>query len=94
MHMVCSIFGVFACIVDVIRCYATCFTRSTFFAFQEASSYKIAARPERRRQFQKELASSVDVAFGLLASCLSFEELREQVLIYSNTVIFLEHAVC
>lgn len=60
---------------------------------QEASSYKIAARPERRRQFQKELASSVDVAFGLLASCLSFEELREQVLDAFASWLRLSHGI-
>eukprot|EP01018_Ginkgo_biloba_P004333 Gb_28911 [translate_table: standard] len=47
---------------------------------QEAYSYKIAARPERRRQFQKELVASVEVAFNLLSSCLTVEDLHEQVL--------------
>ncbi|KAH9299652.1 hypothetical protein KI387_031334, partial [Taxus chinensis] len=47
---------------------------------QEAYSYKIAARPERRRQFQKELVASVEVAFNLFSSCWAVEELREQVL--------------
>ena len=52
---------------------------ASFFNFQEAHSYKIAARPERRRQFEKELISSIEVAFSLLTACLSFEELKEQV---------------
>lgn len=60
---------------------------------QEASSYKIAARPERRRQFQKELISSADVAFGLLASCLSFEELHEQVLDAFSSWLRLSHGI-
>uniref|UniRef100_A0A1D1YRE4 Transportin-3 n=1 Tax=Anthurium amnicola TaxID=1678845 RepID=A0A1D1YRE4_9ARAE len=47
---------------------------------QEAFSHKIAARPERRRQFEKELVSSVELALNLLAACLRFEELKEQVL--------------
>ncbi|KAK1306879.1 hypothetical protein QJS10_CPA10g01680 [Acorus calamus] len=47
---------------------------------QETCSYRIAARPERRRQFEKELSSSVDTALGLLSACLSFNELKEQVL--------------
>ncbi|KAJ6817034.1 transportin MOS14 isoform X2 [Iris pallida] len=47
---------------------------------QEALSYKIAVRPERRRQFEKELASSAEVALGLLTACLGFDELKEQVL--------------
>nr|XP_010906804.1 transportin MOS14 isoform X1 [Elaeis guineensis] len=47
---------------------------------QEAFSHKIAARPERRRQFEKELISSAEVALGLLTACLGFDELKEQVL--------------
>ncbi|GLJ36877.1 hypothetical protein SUGI_0745270 [Cryptomeria japonica] len=47
---------------------------------QEAYSYKIAAHPERHRQFLKELVASVEVAFNLLDSFLAFEELHEQVL--------------
>lgn len=47
---------------------------------QGASSNKIAVHPERRREFQKELVSSAELSFGFLASCLSFEELHEQVL--------------
>ncbi|KAG0561064.1 hypothetical protein KC19_9G034400 [Ceratodon purpureus] len=49
---------------------------------QEANSYKIAVRPERRRQFHRDLVSSVQDAFELLSSCLSGGsiQLREQVL--------------
>ncbi|XP_024544223.1 transportin MOS14 [Selaginella moellendorffii] len=48
---------------------------------QEAYGTKVTARPERRRQFQKELAMSVQDAFALLGSCLrSSDGLREQVL--------------
>ncbi|PKA55080.1 hypothetical protein AXF42_Ash003717 [Apostasia shenzhenica] len=47
---------------------------------EEAFSYKIAARPDRRRQFEKELASSAENAFSLLSICLIFNELKEQVL--------------
>lgn len=60
---------------------------------QEASSYKIAARPERRRQFQKELVSSAEVSFGLLASCLSFKELHEQVLDAFASWLRLSHGI-
>eukprot|EP01018_Ginkgo_biloba_P002740 Gb_11037 [translate_table: standard] len=60
---------------------------------QEAYSYKIAARPERRRQFQKELVSSVEVAFSLLNSCLSVEELREQVLDAFSSWLRLSHGI-
>ena len=38
---------------------------------QEAYSHRIAVRPERRRQFQKELVSSVHDAFRLLTDLLS-----------------------
>ncbi|XP_020519422.1 transportin MOS14 isoform X2 [Amborella trichopoda] len=47
---------------------------------QEACSYKTAARPERRRQFQKELLSSMETALNLLTYCLRSNELQEQVL--------------
>lgn len=48
---------------------------------EEANSYRIAARPERRRQFEKELASSAKCVFSLLMACLNFdEELKDQVL--------------
>ncbi|KAL3676845.1 hypothetical protein R1sor_026793 [Riccia sorocarpa] len=49
---------------------------------QEAQSYKISVRPERRRQFQRELVESVQDAFSLLTSCLrdGAPQLREQVL--------------
>ncbi|RZR92965.1 hypothetical protein BHM03_00021348 [Ensete ventricosum] len=46
---------------------------------QEAHSYKIAARPERRRQFEKELISSAEVALSLLTACLGFDNFKEQV---------------
>ncbi|KAL5722448.1 Transportin mos14 [Ranunculus cassubicifolius] len=47
---------------------------------EEAYSHKIAARPERRRQFEKELVSSVRVALDVLTACLSRNEFKEQVL--------------
>ncbi|THU56155.1 hypothetical protein C4D60_Mb11t14270 [Musa balbisiana] len=47
---------------------------------QEAHSYKIAARPERRRQFEKELISSAEVALSLLTACLGFDNFKEEVL--------------
>ncbi|VAH04317.1 unnamed protein product [Triticum turgidum subsp. durum] len=47
---------------------------------QETSSYKIAARPERRNQFENDLCSSANVALSLLTACLGFDELKEQVL--------------
>ncbi|XP_020574116.1 transportin MOS14 isoform X2 [Phalaenopsis equestris] len=47
---------------------------------EEAYNYRIAARPERRRHFEKELASSVKTAFSLLTACLNFCELKYPVL--------------
>lgn len=46
---------------------------------QEVLNYKIAARPERRRQFEKELTSQMEVALNILTACLSISELKEQV---------------
>ncbi|XP_062200572.1 transportin MOS14-like isoform X2 [Phragmites australis] len=47
---------------------------------QETSSYKIAARPERRRQFESNLCSSANVALNLFTACLVFDQLKGQVL--------------
>ncbi|GAB2240674.1 hypothetical protein Droror1_Dr00021192 [Drosera rotundifolia] len=47
---------------------------------EEIFNYRIAARPDRRRQFEKELTSSMEVAFGILTACLNADELKEQVL--------------
>ncbi|KAL9270842.1 Transportin MOS14-like protein [Drosera capensis] len=47
---------------------------------EEIFNYRIAARPDRRRQFEKELTSSMEVAFGILTACLKADELKEQVL--------------
>lgn len=60
---------------------------------QEASSYKIAVRSERRRQFEKELSSSAEVACRLLTACLGFEELREQILESFASWIRLNHGI-
>ncbi|OEL21061.1 Transportin MOS14 [Dichanthelium oligosanthes] len=46
---------------------------------QETSSYKIAARPERRRQFESDLCSSANVAINLLTACMAIDQLKEQV---------------
>nr|CAD1836172.1 unnamed protein product [Ananas comosus var. bracteatus] len=60
---------------------------------QEAYSYKIAARPERRRQFEKELISSAEVALTLLTACLGFDGLKEQVLEGFASWLRLSHGV-
>ncbi|XP_077219523.1 ARM repeat superfamily protein isoform X2 [Tasmannia lanceolata] len=60
---------------------------------QEVFSHKIAARPERRRQFEKELISSVEVALNLLTACLSFNELKDQVLEAFASWLRLSHGI-
>ncbi|CAN1753553.1 Transportin MOS14, partial [Linum perenne] len=47
---------------------------------EETFNHKIAARPERRRQFEKELTSQMEVALSILTTCLKINELKEQVL--------------
>lgn len=47
---------------------------------EEVFNYRISARPERRRQFEKELTSAMEVALSLLTACLNASELKEQVL--------------
>uniref|UniRef100_A0A803M1F3 Exportin-1/Importin-beta-like domain-containing protein n=1 Tax=Chenopodium quinoa TaxID=63459 RepID=A0A803M1F3_CHEQI len=47
---------------------------------EEVFNYRISARPERRRQFEKELTSAMEVALSLLTACLNANELKEQVL--------------
>lgn len=49
------------------------------FHTQEVFNCKIAARPERRRQFEKELTSEMEVALNILTACLNINELKEQV---------------
>lgn len=46
---------------------------------QEIFNYKIAARPDRRRQFEKELAAAIEVALSILTACLKINEFKEQV---------------
>lgn len=61
----------FFCVLEVSNCFRV--------QNQEVFNYKIAARPDRRRQFEKELASAMDVALGILTACLNINELKEQV---------------
>ncbi|KAF8407988.1 hypothetical protein HHK36_007128 [Tetracentron sinense] len=60
---------------------------------EEVFNYKIAARPERRRQFEKELISTVEVALNILTVCLSVNELKEQVLEAFASWLRLKHEV-
>ncbi|KAL5977120.1 hypothetical protein ACLOJK_021462 [Asimina triloba] len=57
---------------------------------QEAFSYRIAARRERRRQFERELASSSEVALRLLTACLGHSELTEQAVGCMQLILVVE----
>ena len=64
----------------MLRFVVTCNALYLFCRYkQEVLNYKIAARPERRRQFEKELTSQMEVALNILTACLSIAELKEQV---------------
>lgn len=60
---------------------------------EEVLNYKIAARPERRRQFEKELTSQMEVALNILTACLSIAELKEQVLEAFASWLRLKHGI-
>ncbi|KAJ4972453.1 hypothetical protein NE237_005627 [Protea cynaroides] len=60
---------------------------------EEVFNYKIAAHAERRRQFEKELISSVEVALNILTACLSFIEIKEQVLEAFASWLQLRHGI-
>ncbi|KAL4633899.1 transportin MOS14 [Castanea sativa] len=60
---------------------------------EEVYNYKIAARPERRRQFDKELTSQMEVALSILTACLSINELKEQVLEAFASWLRLKHGI-
>ncbi|XP_002283854.2 transportin MOS14 isoform X1 [Vitis vinifera] len=60
---------------------------------EEVFNYKIAARPERRRQFEKELTSEMEVALNILTACLNINELKEQVLEAFASWLRLRHGI-
>ncbi|KAL9337814.1 hypothetical protein Peur_069583 [Populus x canadensis] len=60
---------------------------------EEVFNYKIAARPERRRQFENELTSQIEVALNILTACLKISELKEQVLEAFSSWIRLRHGI-
>lgn len=60
---------------------------------EEVFNYKIAARPERRRQFDKELTSQMEVALNILTACLNINELKEQVLEAFASWLRLKHGI-
>ncbi|XP_010546049.1 PREDICTED: transportin MOS14 isoform X2 [Tarenaya hassleriana] len=60
---------------------------------EEAFNYKIAARPDRRRQFENELTSQMEVALSILTACLNITELKEQVLEAFSSWLRLRHGL-
>ncbi|CAN6449471.1 unnamed protein product [Victoria cruziana] len=60
---------------------------------QEAFSYKVAARPERRRRFQDELVMSIGLALDLLTYCLNVTKFQEQVLEAFASWLRLNHGI-
>ncbi|KAL5544316.1 hypothetical protein UlMin_008100 [Ulmus minor] len=60
---------------------------------EEVFNYKIAARPERRRQFEKELTSQMEAALNILTACLNINELKEQVLEAFASWLRLKHGI-
>ena len=64
---------------SVSFCFMACCRVSLAPLNQEVYNYKIAARPDRRRQFEKELTSQMEVTLNILTACLNINELKEQV---------------
>ncbi|XP_071710316.1 transportin MOS14-like isoform X1 [Rutidosis leptorrhynchoides] len=60
---------------------------------EELFNYKIAARPDRRRKFEDELASTMEVALGILTACLNIPELKEQALEAFASWLRLRHRI-
>ncbi|CAE6255150.1 unnamed protein product [Arabidopsis arenosa] len=60
---------------------------------EETFNYKIAARPDRRRQFENELTSQMDAALSILTACLNITELKEQVLEAFASWLRLRHGI-
>ncbi|XP_022767965.1 transportin MOS14-like isoform X6 [Durio zibethinus] len=60
---------------------------------EEAFNYKIAARPEQRRHFEKELTSQMEIVLSILTACLNISELKEQVLEAVASWLRLKHGI-
>jgi transportin-3 len=60
---------------------------------EETFNYKIAARPDRRRQFEKELTSQMEAALSILSACLKISELKEQFLEAFASWLRLRHGI-
>ncbi|XP_011087185.1 transportin MOS14 [Sesamum indicum] len=60
---------------------------------EEVFNYKIAVRPDRRRSFENELASGMEIALNVLTACLNINELTEQVLEAFASWLRLRHRI-
>lgn len=60
---------------------------------EEIFNYKIAVRPDRRRRFEHELASAMEIALGILTACLNINEFTEQVLEAFASWLRLRHRI-
>ncbi|PIN22652.1 Nuclear transport regulator [Handroanthus impetiginosus] len=60
---------------------------------EEVFNYKIAVRPDRRRNFENELASGMEIALNVLTACLNINELTEQVLEAFASWLRLRHRI-
>ncbi|KAK4427207.1 Transportin MOS14 [Sesamum alatum] len=60
---------------------------------EEVFNYKIAVRPDRRRSFENELASGMEIALNVLTACLNINELAEQVLEAFASWLRLRHRI-
>ncbi|KAG8388644.1 hypothetical protein BUALT_Bualt02G0146800 [Buddleja alternifolia] len=67
--------------------------KNSFSCNQEVFNYKIAVRPERRRSFENELASGMEIALNVLTACLNINELTEQALEAFASWLRLRHRI-
>ncbi|GFP79961.1 transportin-3 [Phtheirospermum japonicum] len=60
---------------------------------EEVFNYKISVRPDRRRAFENELSSGMEIALCVLTACLNINELTEQVLEAFASWLRLRHRI-
>ncbi|CAA0826639.1 ARM repeat superfamily protein [Striga hermonthica] len=60
---------------------------------EEVFNYKISVRPDRRRSFENELASGLEIALSILTACLNINELTELVLEAFSSWLRLRHRI-
>ncbi|XP_073039877.1 transportin MOS14 isoform X2 [Primulina eburnea] len=60
---------------------------------EEVFNYKISVRPDRRRNFEDELASGMEIVLNILTACLSINDLTEEVLEAFASWLRLRHRI-